>query len=87
VVVRNWRCATGEIDLVVRRGTELVVAEVKARLDDRFGPAASAVGDRKQRTIRRVAAQFLAESGLRGSVRFDVVSVTGARVEVIAGAF
>ena len=34
VVDRNWRCPIGEIDLVLRRGRLLVVAEVKARRSD-----------------------------------------------------
>jgi putative endonuclease len=92
VVARNWRCDLGEIDLIVHRGGVLVFAEVKARADDRFGPAAAAVGYVKQRTIRRVAARWLASGasppgGGSRELRFDVVAVTGSRVDVIEGAF
>ena len=88
VIGRNWRCDVGEIDLIVRRGDEVVFVEVKARADDRFGPPAAAVGHAKQRTIRRVAARWLAlATDARGDVRFDVVAVTGARVDVIEAAF
>ena len=31
VLDRNWRCEDGEIDLVLRDGTVLVVCEVKTR--------------------------------------------------------
>jgi putative endonuclease len=88
VVARNWTCPTGEIDLIVRRGRTVVIGEVKARRSDAFGPAAAAVGPDKQRRLRRLAAEWLARSGARGvEVRFDVVAITGDRIEVIAGAF
>jgi putative endonuclease len=88
MVARNWRCATGEVDLIVRRGELLVVCEVKARRTDAYGPPAAAVGRAKQQRLRRLAAEWLATSGVRGvEVRFDVVAVTGIEVEVIEGAF
>ena len=88
LIARNWRSATGEVDLIVRRGELLVVCEVKARRTDAYGPPAAAVGRAKQQRLRRLAAEWLATSGVRGvEVRFDVVAVTGIEVEVIEGAF
>lgn len=93
VLGRNWRCAAGELDLVVGRGGLVVFVEVKARAHDRFGPPAAAVGFDKQRRIRRSAALWLqarpAADGRPGrvDVRFDVVSITGVRVEVLEAAF
>jgi putative endonuclease len=93
VVARNWRCADGELDLVVARHGELVFCEVKTRTSDRFGLPAEAVTPAKQRRLRRLAARFLAQSGAdagagRGAgLRFDVASVVGGRVEVIEAAF
>ena len=66
----------------------MVFAEVKARASDAYGDPASAVNSRKQATIRRLAAMWLAEQGVHGvEVRFDVVSVLGVRVRVIEAAF
>ena len=94
MLARNWRCELGEIDLIVHRRGVVVFVEVKARANDRFGPAAAAVGHGKQRTIRRVAARWLASGGhVAGSrpadreLRVDVVAVTGAHLDVIEGAF
>lgn len=88
VVDRNWRAAGGELDLVVAAGSLVVFCEVKARRDERFGPPSSAVGVAKRRRIRRLAAQWLATHDARGvEVRFDVVAITGVRVEVIEAAF
>jgi putative endonuclease len=88
VLDRNWRSSTGELDLVVRAGSTIVFCEVKARRTDRFGPAASAVTIEKQRRIRQLAVEWLRAHELRAeSIRFDVVAITGSRLELITAAF
>ena len=88
VVARNWRCREGELDLVVREPSGvLVFCEVKTRTTDRFGTPAEAVTRTKQLRLRRLALAWLAETGTRGAVRFDVAAVTGAEVTVIQAAF
>ena len=80
IVGRNVRLPSGELDLVaLDRGT-LVFVEVKAgRTGANFGPErpAHAVGHRKQRKLRRLAREWIAER--RGpsvsGYRFDVVGV------------
>jgi putative endonuclease len=92
VLARNWRCRTGEIDLVVARGGLVVICEVKTRRGDAFGGGFEAVGWEKQRKLRQLAELFLAGcASAPESVRFDVASVGGARrgwtVEVFEDAF
>lgn len=92
VVARNWRCAEGELDLVVAQPGQLVFCEVKTRTSDRFGVPAEAVTSAKQRRLRTLAARFLAEhpqgvGSAARSIRFDVVAVTGSTVDVIEAAF
>jgi len=92
VIARNWRCPEGELDLVVSLPGELVFCEVKTRSSDRFGVPAEAVTAAKQRRLRALAARFLAEhpavaGAAVGSIRFDVVAVTGSSVDVIEAAF
>jgi putative endonuclease len=88
VVARNWRVPAGEIDLVARRGRLVVIAEVKARSSDRFGMPVEAVVAAKQARLRRLAAAWLKQAGVRGArVRFDVVSVLAGTVEVLENAF
>jgi putative endonuclease len=88
VVARNWRCKDGELDLVVSRAGLLVFCEVKTRRTDAFGSGFEAVTPAKRARIRRLAARFLADAGggFR-ELRFDVVAVTGTRVQVLEGAF
>ena len=88
VLVRNWRCREGELDLVVQRGRVLVFVEVKARRTDRFGTPAEAVTPTKQRRLRALARRYLEDTDLRpGGLRFDVVSILADRLEVIEAAF
>jgi putative endonuclease len=89
VVVRNWRCPLGELDLVVRRDRTLVFCEVKTRSSLRFGTPALAVGVEKQRRLRRLAGQFLSDRRPPGitDLRFDVAAIVGTDVEVYEAAF
>lgn len=73
---RNWRTATGEVDIIARDGDVLVLCEVKARSGPMFGTPGEAVGRRKLARLRRLAAEWLAIAGVRPSeVRFDVIEV------------
>ena len=88
IVARNWRCREGELDLVVRRGRQLVFVEVKTRTTDRFGVPAEAVTPAKQRRLRGLAMRYLADTGTRGGdLRFDVVAILAGDIEVIEAAF
>ena len=89
VLARNWRSGrNGELDLVALRGGVLAVCEVKARSSEAFGTPLEAVTPAKQARIRRLAAAYLAASGVRASrVRFDVAAVLDGRLEVVEDAF
>ena len=80
VLDRNWRSRTGELDLILRDGRELVFCEVKARRTECCGPPVEAVGRTKVRRIRRLGAQWLASTpGRPRPVRFDVISILHER--------
>jgi putative endonuclease len=89
IVARNWRCPAGEIDLVVRDpGGAVVFCEVKTRTSTAFGSPEEAVTATKQRRLRRLAAQWLAQERSHGapmrSVRFDVAAVMVGRSGALA---
>ena len=93
VLARNWRCADGEIDLVVSRPGLIVFCEVKTRRVTTFGAPFEAVTSGKQRRLRGLAARWLREHAQHDvRVRFDVVSVDARRgapsaIDVIEDAF
>lgn len=77
ILARNWRCRTGEIDIVARDpGGATVVCEVKCRLGDGFGAPLEAVTVDKVRRLWRLALEWAAtQPGARGSLRVDAVGV------------
>jgi putative endonuclease len=78
IVERNFRCRSGELDVVARDGDVLVFVEVRSRANADHGHAAETVDVRKQKQVARVAMHYI---GLRDPVfaksRFDVVAITG----------
>jgi len=75
--LRNYRCRSGEIDLIMRDGETLVFVEVRYRSSNRFGGAAASVDATKQQKLIRAAQTFLVEQRLNQTpCRFDVVTVT-----------
>lgn len=88
IEARNWRCAAGELDLVVRKGRVTAFVEVKTRRTDRFGGPAEAVTPAKQQRLRALALHYVAaHPRRRGTLRFDVVAILGDELTVLEGAF
>ncbi len=92
-VTRNYRSATGEIDLVTLDGHVIVFVEVKTRVGRVHADPQDAVTPAKQRHIARTAQCFLRQTGSQGrACRFDVVAITvdehhAMHVEHLPGAF
>jgi putative endonuclease len=91
-IVRNYRCALGEVDLIARDGDTLVFIEIKTRKTRAPGYAKEAVNARKQRQLSKVALSYMkANHCMDTRARFDVVAI-GFRagrpaVEVVRNAF
>ena len=84
----NFRCRTGEIDIVARDGVYLVFCEVKYRGGTASGYPSEAVDHRKQKVISRCALYYLMKHGnTEIPCRFDVVSVLDGDVQIIKNAF
>ena len=76
VIGAGFLARRGELDLVCRRGSDLVVVEVKTRSSDSFGTPLEAVGARKRRALLSAAAEYRALAEWRGPIRFAVVALT-----------
>ena len=76
VLLRNYECLLGEIDLVARHKDTLVFVEVKTRSSEEMGLPAEGVTLRKRQQIIRCAKYYLKRYRLEDvPCRFDVVSV------------
>jgi putative endonuclease len=76
VLAKNQRTPLGELDLICRSLSEVVIVEVKARSSQEYGDALESIGPQKARRLRAAAAWWLSDRGLFPcAVRFDVVTV------------
>ena len=92
LVERNYRCAAGELDLIMLDRRVIVFVEVKTRKGIGYGTPLEAVEVRKQQKMIYAAHFFLSAKKLsQREARFDVVGISwpGAQpsVEHIENAF
>ena len=78
LIERNYSCARGEIDLIMKDNSTTVFIEVRFRRDTRFGSGAESVDYRKQKKLLSTAAHYLQKNpkAAKGACRFDVISLT-----------
>src|SRR5690606_1715195 len=78
-LLKRYRCRLGELDLVCRDGTTLVVVEVRARRSDGLVSALASIDARKRRRIilatRHLLMQHRQWHGR--TLRFDVIAIEG----------
>jgi len=92
ILVRNYRCVTGEIDIIALDGDTLVFVEVKTRRASQPPPEIQ-IDRAKQHQLTRAARRYLSLYGSsRPAARFDVVAIVWPdsappQVRHIRGAF
>ncbi|WP_054958651.1 YraN family protein [Paenibacillus dakarensis] len=95
ILDRNWRCRTGELDIVAEKDSVLVIVEVRSRSgSSNFGTPSESVDRRKMQQVRSTAEHYLHVKKQYGRpIRFDVIAVmlnaelTTASIEHIPNAF
>ena len=88
----NWHFGHKEIDIVARQDDEIVIAEVKSRLENYAEEPWEAVTTSKIRNIVEVADAWLNARNMDLETRFDVISIVfqkdgSHRIEHFEGAF
>lgn len=75
IILRNFRCPTGEIDIIAKEGKTLVFVEVKTRSEDSPRPE-DQVDEHKQHQLTKAAKHYLGRYGSpQPPARFDVVAI------------
>ena len=85
LAAHRFRSGHRDVDLVMRRGHEIVFVEVKARRGDEFGDPVEAVHHRKRRELAKSALIWADRFGCATNIyRFDVVGVlfSGQKVRI-----
>lgn len=77
-VTANWHCPSGELDLVMLDGDELVFVEVKTRRGERAGRADDAISGAKTRKLLATGDWFVADhpEHQHRIWRVDLVAIT-----------
>jgi putative endonuclease len=76
LVQQNYRCPTGEIDLIMKDKDMLIFVEVRYRKHTQFGSGAETVNNQKQKKLISAALHYLQRhANSKQACRFDVVSM------------
>jgi putative endonuclease len=77
ILLRNWRCSRGEIDIIAELEDRLIFVEVRSRsIHGKYGTAKESVDARKQQQVRETAQYYLHRyRQYDRKLRFDVITV------------
>jgi putative endonuclease len=78
LVIRNYRCKMGELDLIFEQDLELIFVEVRARQPGAWVSGVESIGPKKLQRIRKAIRHFLISyQGRAKEIRMDVLSWDG----------
>ena len=85
-IAANWRCAAGELDLVMQDGPVVVFCEVKTRRGEPMGTAEESISTAQRRRLLTAAQLYLAQHPrFRDAFwRIDVYAITLDRTGAVA---
>jgi putative endonuclease len=93
IVERNFRCPSGEVDIIARQKDQLVFVEVRTKTTRWFGSPEESITPTKMEKLRNVAAYYWqSRPNLPESWRIDVVAIQmngqgrASRIELIENA-
>lgn len=72
IVVKNYHCRFGEIDLIMQDNKTLVFVEVRLRSNSKFGNAAASITPQKEQKLILTAQHYLQQHG-DCLCRFDAI--------------
>lgn len=76
LLLRNYRCKMGEIDLIMQDKDQLVFVEVRYRKTTSYGSSAESIDYKKQIKLLRTAEFYLLTTKMHFRlVRFDIIAI------------
>lgn len=79
LVLRNYSCRVGEIDLIMRNGAYLVFIEVRYRSSMSYGGGIASVTYAKRQKIVKTSTHYMMKHKIydKFPIRFDVIGIDG----------
>ncbi|HAT8179607.1 TPA: YraN family protein [Legionella pneumophila] len=79
LIIQNYRCRLGEIDLIMREGPYLVFIEVRSRSNMSFGGGLASITYEKKQKIIKATSHYMIKYRIQDKfpIRFDVISIDG----------
>lgn len=88
IVERNYNTKFGEIDVVALDGKTVAFVEVKFRKSGAYGAPYEFVTSYKKNRLQKAAWCYIKQRSLADmDLRFDIISITGAKVDLFKNAF
>ena len=88
ILITNYTCKIGEIDIIIKHADTVVFVEVKSRKDDQRGRPYEAVNYPKQKKIIKCAMLYAQQKHLYDRpMRFDVIEILGEEIFWFKNAF
>ncbi len=75
ILIKNWRCRFGEVDIVATEGDQTVFVEVKTRSGSGFGHPFEAITAAKVRSMSKTANAYCFAHRVGTSIRLDAIAV------------
>lgn len=87
IIHTNYKCRSGEIDIIAVSGEYIVFAEVKYRKNNYYGSGLEQIDNRKQKKIIKCAEYYLASHRCDLQPRFDAIEISPDGISHIEDAF
>lgn len=91
ILERNWRFGKEELDIIAKKDELIVFVEVKTRENEYLGDPVEAVTLNKQKSIIRVANEYIISHDIDLESRFDIIGIVHnkkqTRIEHVEDAF
>ena len=75
IIEQNYKTKYAEIDLVIKKGKDLVFVEVRTKIGENFGAPEETINKKKIRKIKNNAMAYVATKKWNSSFRIDAICI------------
>jgi putative endonuclease len=76
IIQRNIRYRAGEIDIISKKGNQLIFTEVKTRKSENFGLAEESFNQSKRSKMKSAVYQYIFNNQYEGDWQADLITIT-----------